>query len=507
MTAADAFPVTAEVASPAQVAAPPPGEQRRRAARGAVLNSAFLAGLGTLNLLKAFIVAGFVTASQFGVWAIVLLAITFIGAIKAVAVADKYVQQDEPDQEVAFQKAFTLELISAAVMTGAMALLVPILVLVYGQEELLLPGLALSLMLPALALQSPIAVYYRRMEFLRQRLLMSVDPIVGFAVTIPLAAAGLGYWSLVVGVVAGAWSGAAAAVVGSPYRLTLRYEHATMREYLSFSWPLMVAVGSGLLIAQLSVFFGEVALGLAGAGAIGLAATYSAYTDKVDAVITQALYPAICRVRDRTDLLLEAFVKSNRLALMWGVPFGVGLTLFASDLIEFGIGERWSSALVLLQVFGLAAAVNHIGFNWNAFFRALGNTRPIAAVTLASLVTFVCVAVPLLFAFELDGFAAGIAITTAVALAGRWYYLTRLFPGFEIARHVVRAIAPTVPAAAAVLVPRAVLGMERTLELALGELALYLLVTAVATIALERALLREVMSYLRQAPQGRLRTA
>ena len=36
-------------------------------------------------------------------------------------------------------------------------------------------------------------------------------------------------------------------------------------------------------------------------------------------------------------------MKSNRLALMWGVPFGVGLTLFAADLVEFGIGEEWAS--------------------------------------------------------------------------------------------------------------------------------------------------------------------
>ena len=44
-------------------------------------------------------------------------------------------------------------------------------------------------------------------------------------------------------------------------------------------------------------------------------------------------------VRDRTDLLFETFVKSNRLALMWGMPFGVGLALFAADLIDFVIGR------------------------------------------------------------------------------------------------------------------------------------------------------------------------
>ena len=43
-----------------------------------------------------------------------MLAITIITVIKQVTVGDKYIQQDETDQELAFQRAFTLELASAA---------------------------------------------------------------------------------------------------------------------------------------------------------------------------------------------------------------------------------------------------------------------------------------------------------------------------------------------------------------------------------------------------------
>ena len=63
-------------------------------------------------------------------------------------------------------------------------------------------------------------------------------------------------------------------------------------------------------------------------------------------------------------------------------------------------------------------------------------------------------------------------------------------------RHLVRAVAPTVPAAAVVLALRA-LDLERTAALAIGELALYLSATAAATLLLERDLLREAMGYLR----------
>ena len=482
-------------------AGPPATGRRRLAARGVVINSGFLIAIGTLNLLKGVIVAGFLSASEFGVWAIIVLAVTIIAVIKQVTVGDKYVQQDEPDQEAAFQKAFTLELASAGVMMLVCALLAPLIALAYDESELIAPMLVLSLILPGLALQSPVWVFYRRMDFFRQRILTAIDPVVGFVVTIALAIAGAGYWSLIVGMVVGSWAGGAVAVLKREYPLRLRFEGATLREYMSFSWPLMVAAAAGLGIAQISVYVGDLALGLAGAGAIGLAATFSAYTDRVDAVVTQAIYPAICRVTERRELLFEAFVKSNRLALMWGVPFGIGLSLFAADLIEFGLGDRWSEALILLQVFGVTAAINHIGFNWSAFYRADGQTKPIAIVTVLALLTFCATSVPLIFSDGLDGFAIGIVGMTAVALTARFYYLAKLFPALGILGHVFRAIAPTIPAAAVVLLMRATIDTDRTLDLALFELAVYIAVTAVMTWVLERPLLREARSYLRRAPK------
>ena len=61
----------------------------------------------------------------------------------------------------------------------------------------------------------------------------------------------------------------------------------------------------------------------------------------------------------------------------------------------------------------------------------------------------------------------------------------------------MRAIAPVVPAAAAVLLLRLLVDGDRTLALALGELALYALVTIVATVYFERALVKEMTAYLR----------
>ncbi len=476
----------------------PPSSLRQRAARGTIVNALFLIGLTTLGLIKGFTVAAFLTAPQYGVWGILVIAFGTLGKLKQVGIGDKFIQQDEPDQEVAFQKAFTLEVVLNGALFLLLLVVVPLYSLLTDQPKLLLPGLLLTLAVPAVAFQAPIWVFYRRMKFVRQRSLGAVEPVVAFLVTVPLAAAGLSYWSLVIGLFIGRWAGAFVAVRAAPYPLRLRFEKATTRDYFSFSWPLFASGALTLLIPQMTILVGEWKLGLAGAGVIALAGSIVVYTDRVDAIVTQALYPAICAVRDRTDLLYESFVKSNRLALMWGVPFGVGVTVFAPDLINFVLGERWRPAVGLLQVWGVVAAANHIGFNWQAFYRAKGNTRPSIVVSAVTVVALAVSIVPLVEWKGLEGFGMSVGCMASAALIARGYYLAKLFPGFRLLGHAARAIAPTVPAVAVTLLARSAIGGdERTLALAAAELAIYLFVTAAATLLFERTLLREALGYLR----------
>jgi O-antigen/teichoic acid export membrane protein len=245
-----------------------------------------------------------------------------------------------------------------------------------------------------------------------------------------------------------------------------------------------------------AVIAAKVDLGVAAVGVIALASNISSFTDSVDQLVTGTLYPAICAVKDRTAVLYESLVKSNRLALMWAVPFGVGITLFCSDLVRFGIGERWRPAVIVLQVYGIAAAVNHVGFNWTAYFRAIGHTRPIAMVNVLATVAFLLAGIPLLLALGLRGFALGIAVQALVAVALRAWYLQKLFPGFDFLRHAIRSFLPTVPAAALVLVAHALESGHRTAGLAVAELAAYLAATAVATWLLESSLLREAAGHV-----------
>jgi O-antigen/teichoic acid export membrane protein len=470
---------------------------RQHAARGVVINSLFDIGLGALGLIRGLVLAALVSTSDYGVWGILAVAFGTLLWLKQAGIGDKYIQQDEEDQELAFQTAFTLEAMFSGLFMVLIAVVAPLAGFVYGQPEIVLPGLLLVLMLPATVLQSPLWVLYRRMNFRRQRTLQAIDPIVSFVVAVTLAATGAGYWAFVIGLMSGAYASALVSVILSPYKLRFRYRAGSLRRYTSFSWPLMLAGASGLVIAQTSTLLGEKELGLAGVGALALASNLSQFANRIDQIVSGTMYPAICAVQDRIELLYESFVKSNRLALMWAVPFGVGLALFSPDLVEFGIGNKWHDAVPMLQAFGLAAAIAHLGFNWDSYYRARGETRPIGIAAMLAMIAFLATAIPLLYAYGLKGFVVGIIFQSVVHLVCRLYYLRRLFGSFDVARHAARAIGPSIPAAASVGLMRLVESGHRSAGTAVAELAIYLLVTLVATATFERQLIREIGGYLR----------
>jgi O-antigen/teichoic acid export membrane protein len=475
------------------------GSLRRYAARGVMLNAVFAIGLQGLAFLRGLLVAIFISPSDYGVWGLIVIGYTALSRLKQVGIGDKYIQQDDPDEEVAFQKAFTLEAIITGSFWVLLMLATPLLALAYRAPQIVAPGLVTLLAIPGAILQAPIWAYARDLDFRRTRILSSVDPFVGIVVTIAAAVGGLGYWSFALGSVAGAWSGALVILRYAPYKLRFRYDRGTAREYVHFSTPILLSSLSNSILLQGVMLAARSAVGLAGIGAMSLANSIRIYTEFADGIISSTMYPMVCAVKDRRDLLYESFVKSNRLAMMWGLPIGIGVALFAHDLLIYVLGRHWAYATILFQSVGVVSAIGHIAFNWDDYVRALGDTKPIAKYAWIGLIGWGVGPIPLILIDGLRGYSIGLFIVAAVTLTTRCYYIRRLFPGFALLPHAAAALWPQIPGVLAVLALRGVHLLPATLPAAVLELLLYVTITAVTTWFSQRALLVESIGYLRRA--------
>jgi O-antigen/teichoic acid export membrane protein len=486
----------------------PRAELRRRTARGALVNGAFLSAAELLVLAQGLIVTVLLGPSELGLYGIVTTTAMTVVALRRVGIDEAFVQQSEEDQEQEFQRAFSLELMVGAAFSLLLVLSAPLIALLYDDDRLLLLMVAVAYLPTAMALQAPTWIFFRRMDFVRVRALQALTPVVTFAVTVPLALAGVGVWSLVIGPFVGNAATILVAMRLSPYRLRLRFDPEVRRRYFRFSWPIFVSAVAVLLFQQGQILAFTLEGGLAAAGFITLAVTLTRYADRADQVIATTLYPAIVVVKDRLDTLEEMFVKSNRVALMWVLPFCAGCILFAGDLVGFVLGDEWEPAVLLLQGLAGAGAIQQLGYNWFTFYRARGDSARQAVESAVMAATFLGLAVPALFIWGVEGFVAARIGSALLVLLVRRHYVRRLL-GIELLAIGARGAVPVAAATGLVLLVRALVWSgERTAGQALADLALFAGLTVLLTWIAERGLVRELVGQVRTGGlQGAARAA
>lgn len=482
---------------------PFPREQlRARTVRGALVTGAFLVAIDALTVGQGLIVTRLLGPELIGLYGIVTVTTMTVVALKRVGIDEAYVQQEGEDEEE-FQRAFTLELGTSLAFALLLCALAPAVAAVYGDDRLLGLMLATAYLPLAFALQAPLWVFFRRMEYGRQRALQAIQPVVSFAVTVPLAASGFGVYSLVVGPLAGYAAAVAATVAASPYRLALRWDARAARRYLGFSAWVLVATVATLVVQQGQVLAFDVVEGLEWVGFLTLAVTVTRYVDRADQIVTATIYPAIAAIQGRTRVLEELFVKSNRATLLWVVPFCFGLVLFAGDLVSFVVGAQWRDAEVLIQGLAVAGLLQHAGFNWFAFYRAHGDPRPPALEAVVVAIAFVALAVPGLALWGAAGFVAGRIGAVALGLVVRARYVRRMLPRVRARALFAPALVPAAVAVGPVVAVRLALwGGERPAWQAAVEVALFCCAFAVLALPRERALLRELRGALGRGEDG-----
>jgi O-antigen/teichoic acid export membrane protein len=481
----------------------PVEELRRRTARGGVLNAVFLGGGEGLALLQGLIVTALLGPIAIGLYGIVTTTAMTIAQLRRIGIDEAFVQQSAERQDVEFRRAFGVELGVGLAGSLLVAALAPLVALVYGDDRLLALTLAVAYLPLAFSLQAPQWVFFRRMDFLRVRLLQFAIPLVTFLVTVPLAIATDSVWALVIGPACGNAVAIVAGVAISPYPLRPIFDRAAARRYLAFSWPIFATALAVLVVQQGQILAFALEDGLAAAGFVTLAFTLTRYADRADQIVATTIYPAICAVVDRADTQRRMFLAASRLTLIWALPFCAALILFSPDLVDLVLGDEWEPAVLLIQGLAGAAAIQQVGYVWFSFYRARAETAPQAVESAVMVSAFLLLAVPGLVLWGFEGFVAGRIAVSVAMVAVRERYVRALFPDVGLPRIAARGAVPALAGAAAVLAWRAAFGAgEREAAEAFAQVLLFGAVTGAATWALERPLLAEALALTR--PERRL---
>ena len=353
----------------------PSGEELRSAAAHGVRWSAVARPVTeVLQLASMVALARLVVPSEFGRFAIAVIAQEVAYLIVAGGLGNALVQRKTVTREH-LQTGMALGLLSGiglALLTllGASLLITP----VFGARTADFARLMAPLCLVSGLSTVPMAVLRRRMAFRRLSEIEVLSSVVRVVVCVALALAGLEGEALVLGVLAGSISTALVAWLSAPPPLP-RLLREPARELLQFALPMSLA-------SVTWVGFSNVDYAIIGArlGALQTGFYFRAYTlaveyqSKIGVVMQQVGFPVLSRTTSAAQLS-QIYRQMVRLLTVVLFPLLVGLAITAPKLVPLVFGARWSAAVVPVQILALGGASTLVINAAGAVLMAQGRAR------------------------------------------------------------------------------------------------------------------------------------
>lgn len=367
-----------------------------------------LAGLAALARLLA--------PADFGLLAFALVSLAYIETISDLGIGAALVYWPSRTADAA-QVAFVLNMALAGVWLAATIALASPVAAFFGspQGEAVLRALAWSFPIRALGATHD-GLCQKDLRF-RARIVPEVGQATAKAVlSIALAHAGFGVWSLVWGQLLGllAWVLLLWTVV--PWRPRWHWPAGLIGPMLAYGRG-VVAVN---LLAAVTHHADLVVVGrMLGATALGfyqMAGKVPEMTITVLVWVTsRVLFPAFSRMRAEGQAIGEAYLAALRYVSVISVPAAVGLAALGEPLVLTVFGEAWEPAAPVLRALAVYAGVRSLSTPAGDVLKALGRPGLLAALSALR----AAVLVPSLIAaarFGVVPVAVTLASVTAAAL-------------------------------------------------------------------------------------------
>ncbi|GAA1788839.1 oligosaccharide flippase family protein [Agromyces lapidis] len=326
------------------------------------------------SFLTGIVLARIIAPEAFGVYAVALVALNVLLSANELGVSVALVRHPGNVDRIAPTVA-TLSMASSLVLfLGALLVAGPFAAALGAPEATgVVQVMSVAVLLDGIA-AVPNAMLTRAFA---QRVRLRID-LIAFAVSTPvtigLALAGFGVWSLAWGAVVGNATAALLALVWTPKRYGLGFDRAVAAEVLRFGLPL--AGSSLLLLVLVNVDFAVVGrvLGTEELGFYFMAFNLAAWPLMlVSSIVRRITTASYARMSDRGDGG-ETFRASLRLVMGVAVLLCTLLAVYAPAIVVFLYGERWrpaAAAIPALVVLSLGRIIVELSYD---FLSAIGRT-------------------------------------------------------------------------------------------------------------------------------------
>lgn len=422
--------------------APPAGGYAGRAAAGVLWTSAQkwvgrVSGVVTIAVLTRLL-----SPEDFGTVAVAMAILPFVNLLADFGFSTYLVQAERPTERT-YGTAFWYAATAGLALGAALWCAGPLVEALLGAEGIapVVAGFAPAVILVALG-SVPLAILRRRMRFRELAVQGFAAGVLGQAVAIALALAGLGVWALV-----------AQTVITQAVTVVLAWASARWRPRLEFSgaeFAAMLRFGSGVagvqVVAMLRLWAENtivvLALGVTGLGYLSIAQRLiQVAQDLAPTSITPVSTVVFAQIRAQRDRLASAYARAQATVYALVIPLMLLIVVGGPQLVPLLFGAQWTSSVLPAQALAVAGMLTVGASLDHGLFHGVG--RP--GVWLAYAIGVEAVTVLATFLAAPHGLPAVAVCFVGVAVAAtlaRWPLTARVLgvPWWRLGAPFVRAL-------------------------------------------------------------------
>jgi len=195
-------------------------------------------------------------------------------------------------------------------------------------------------------------------------------------VSVALALAGSGAWSLVVGQLAGRVMGVISYWRILAWRPAWQFNPRIARSMIGYGLSIVMLNAIAILMTNIDYLIVGRILGTAALGIYTLAFRIPdlVITDFCNSMAS-VLFPVYVKIRDDAESLANAFLNVLKYVSAITLPMGVGLILIARSFVLTFLTDKWIEAIPVIQAIAVYSMLFSLSYNTGSFYKAKGKVR------------------------------------------------------------------------------------------------------------------------------------
>lgn len=369
-----------------------------------------------LGVVTLVIFARLLTPEDFGVFAILMIFVGFLGMFTDMGISAALIHVKEPSERL-LSSLFYLNVIVGIILFVLLSLLSGPISDFFDNHKLkmLLPLIAINFIIASFGVVQK-ALYEKAMNFKNLTLFESASVLIGMILGVTAAVYGLGVYSLILQTLSTTLISVILMWYASSWRPSRYFSGEEIKRVWSYSAHLSSFNVINYFARNADNFLIGKYLGSYSLGLYSLAYKIMLYPlQNISHVLIRILFPAFSLIQDDDEKFKKAYLRVIFFIALVSFPLMAGLTVTSDLLVKLFFGSKWDGLALVLTILAPVGMLQSVVTTVGSIYMAKGNTKEMFKIgSLNAIVTilFFVMGIP----FGVEGVAFSYLLANIVML-------------------------------------------------------------------------------------------